>query len=67
MVVGGYDVEFEFAVGRGLEDPGVDFYLFDGGAEEGTEGGCYAGFLAGTRGAVDKEVGEVAAVCLGED
>ena len=44
----GDNVEFEFAVARGLEDACVDLYLFNTGAVELLERGDDAGFLAGT-------------------
>ena len=47
VVDGGYDVEFQLAVRGRLEDPGVDFDLFDAGAVQGAEGGDDAGFFAG--------------------
>jgi hypothetical protein len=64
VVDGGDNVELELAVRRGLEDARVDFDLFDAWAVELFERGDDAGLLAGTRGAVDEEVGEVAALGL---
>lgn len=64
MVDRGDDVEFELAIGGGLEDACVDLDLFDGGAKELFEGGDDAGFLAGARGAVDKKVRKITTLGL---
>lgn len=64
MIHGGYNVEFELAVARGLEHSRVDFDLFNAWAVEFAKGGDYAGFFAGAGRAVDEEVGEVTALCL---
>lgn len=60
----GDDVELELAVAAGLEDAGVDLDFLDACAVEFFEG-CYdACLFAGARGAVEEEVGEVAALGL---
>lgn len=58
------DVELELAVGRGLEDAGVDFDLVGAGAVEFAKKGDDTRFLACSRGSIDEEVREVAAVSL---
>lgn len=65
VVDGGDDVEFDFAVGGGLEDARVDFDLFDAGAVELLEGGDDTGLFAGAGRTVDQQVGEVAGLGLG--
>lgn len=67
VVVAGDDVELELAVGGRLEDAAVDLDLLHAGPVEFLERGHDAGFLAGARGPVDEEVGEVAALCLCEE
>lgn len=47
VVDGRDDVEFDFAVGGGLEDAGVYFNLFDAGSVELLQGGDDAGLFAG--------------------
>jgi len=64
MIDGSYDVEFKFAVRRGLEDAGIDFYLFDTGTIKFFKGGNDPGFFAGTGRAIDKQMGEIATLCL---
>ena len=59
------DVEFEFAVGGGEEDAGVDFYLLDAGAVEGFQRADDACLLSGAGWAIDEEMGKVAGLCLG--
>lgn len=53
VIDGGDDVEFNFAVGGGLEDSGVDFDFLDAGPVEFFEGGDDAGFFPGAGGTVD--------------
>ncbi len=65
MVDRGHDVEFEFAVGSGLEDAGVDFYLLHAWAVEFFEGCNDAGLLACAGRAVHEQVREVTGLCLG--
>jgi hypothetical protein len=64
VVHGSDNIEFELAVGAGLEDSRVDFDFLDAGPVELLEGCDNAGFLTGARGAVDEEVWEVAGLCL---
>lgn len=65
VVHGGDDVEFDFAVGGGLEDARVDLDLFNAGTVELLEGGDDTGLFAGAGRAVDQQVGEVAGLGLG--
>lgn len=64
MVDRRYDVELEFSVRGCLEDTGVDFYLLDAGPVQLFQCRDDAGFLASSRGAIDEEMGEVAALGL---
>jgi hypothetical protein len=64
VVDGADNVEFELAVGCGLEDSCVDFDLFDAGPIQLFEGRDDPGFLTCTGGAIDEEVREVAALSL---
>lgn len=64
MVDRGDDVELEFLVRGGLEDTRIDFDLLNSRAVEFFESCDNSGFLASARGAVNKEVGEVAGLCL---
>jgi hypothetical protein len=64
MVYRGYDVKFEFPVGRRLENARVDFYFFDTGAVEFFEGGNDACLLPCPRRSVYEEVGKVSALRL---
>jgi len=64
-VVNGRDnVELELAVVAGLEDARVDLYFFNTGPEELFERSDDTGFLAGARGPVNENVGEVATLRL---
>lgn len=64
MVDGGYNIEIELAIRRGLEDASVNFDLFDTGAVEFFQCRYDSGFLARSGGAVDKKVWKVAALRL---
>jgi hypothetical protein len=64
VINGGYDVELELAIRRSLEDARIDLDLFDAGPIELFESRDDAGLLACTGGAIDKEMWEVAALCL---
>lgn len=54
MVDRGDNVEFELAIGRGLEDSCVDFDLFDAGTVKFAEGCNDTSLLACSRWTVDK-------------
>jgi hypothetical protein len=64
VVDGGDDVKLELAVGRGLEDTGVDLDLLDAGAVEFLQSGYYPRLLPGAGGSVDEDVRKVAALRL---
>jgi len=67
MVYGRDDIEFEFAARSRLEDPRINFYLFDAGTVEFFES-CYdARLLACARGAIDEKMGKVTALSLGRE
>jgi hypothetical protein len=67
VVYGCYNVEFEFAIGSGLENARVDLDLFDTRAIEFFEGCDDASLFAGTGWTVYEEMWEVAALCLWKD
>lgn len=66
-VVNGCDnIEFEFTVRGGLEDASINLDFLDSWAVEFFEGCDYTCLLACTRRAIDKEMGEITALCLDE-
>jgi hypothetical protein len=64
VVYGSDDVEFEFAVRRGLEDARVDFDLLDTRTVELFQRGDYARFLPRAGRAIDEKMWEVTTLCL---
>lgn len=60
----GDDIELEFPVGGGLEDPRVDLDLLDTRAVKLLERGNNASLLTRTRWSVDQQVREVSALSL---
>lgn len=64
MVDRGYDIEFEFAIRRGLKDSRIDFDLLHTGTVQLFESRYNASLFARARRAIDKEVRKVARLCL---
>jgi hypothetical protein len=64
VVYGSDDVEFEFAVRRGLEYARVDLDLLDTWTVELFQRGDDARFLPGTGRTIDEKMWEVTALCL---